>query len=136
MASEMAECSAKAPNGSAEVTWDEALHKVMEAAEAVKKAASRSEGDKLPEGLVKALGGLAGGTATSDDHTARELRQRKLSEQHHASIQTKLDKVTRQLNTLAEAQAKTNQVPSEKNSRRNREKSLCVISSVVRSCKP
>ncbi len=97
-------------------SWSHALHKIAEAAGAVKEAAKleggKEEALSSPQGLLKvveALSGKVGGAAASEA-SAREQKQIKMMEQYHSALQTKLDKITRQLDALTESQAKTNKV--------------------------
>ncbi len=93
--------------------WIEALRKVSEAAEAVRRAAEQGGQGEVEAGK-EALRALADTLAQGDTATReREQRQAKALEQYHSGLQTKLDKITRQLDALAESQAKTNKVGND-----------------------
>ncbi len=94
------------------VTWKEALAKIQSAAEAVRDAAAQSDDGELetpsnvvPQQLISILGCLRGDGDAND-----ESKQIKLMQQQHSALQTKLDKITRQLEALTESQNKTNKV--------------------------
>ena len=88
--------------------WGEALQKVVEAAEAVRKAAAE-DGQRAPEAITEALSKVLGHGAEEKEKAAEEKRI-KLMEQHQFALHSKLDKITRQLDAMAENQAKANKV--------------------------